>query len=580
VKSLRNARETRPYREPRWTCVRSGLRPNAILIVSLLVLALFIEHSDAQGPDADTTHNKIHGTVINAGTHDPIARALVYSGDNRFATLTDSEGRFEFTQPAENTGIRSSWMARKPGFLEDLNRMNQVEISESGALTILLTPEALIQGRVTLSTGDAAIGINVQVFTRQVQDGIAHWRPGAMQRTNSSGEFRFAELRPGEYKLLTHEFMDNDPAVAAPGDLPAGFPPVYYPSSADFAEANTIQLAAGQTFHADISLVRQLYYPVRIPVTNAESKSGMSITISLDGHRGPGYSLSYNAAKQRIEGALPNGKYLVEARSYGPTSSVGEVNISVAGAPVEGPAMALTSTSSIVVNVKEEFTSTNWNASGTTSNGGRSFATPRQRLDLDVRVESAEDDFSQQRGGGSLREPSGPNDNSMVLEDLAPGRYWLRARAARGYVASAAMGGIDLLRQPFVVGLGATMPIEIILRDDNAEIEGTVAGINPLAAAPEGMAGAGQWTSSIHIYCVPLPDSAGQFLELFASSDGKFDYQMVAPGTYLVMAFKNRQPDLPYRDPEAMKAYDSKGQVVHVSAGEKASVQLQIVNSE
>ncbi len=577
MKSLRNARETWPHREPLWTCVRSGLRPSAILIVSLVALALFIERSDAQGPDADTTHNKIHGAVINAVTHDPIGRALVYSGDNHFATLTDSEGRFEFTQP-QNTGIAFLFMARKPGFLEELNRMNEVEKSESGALTISLVPEALIQGRVTLSTGEAAVGINVQVFTRQVQDGIARWRPGAMNRTNSSGEFRFAELRPGEYKLLTHEFMDNDPAVTAPGDPPTGFPPVYYSSSADFADASTIQVAAGQTFHADIALVGQRYYPVRIPVMNAEGRGGMSITVSPQGHRGPGYSLSYNPIKQRIEGSLPNGKYLVEARSYAPTSSIGQMNISVAGVPVEGPSMALAATSSIVVNVKEEFTSTNWNGSGMISTGGRTFAMPKQRVDLDVSVEPAEDDFTQQ-GGGSLRPPTGPNDNSMVLEDIAPGRYWLRARAGRGYVASATMGGIDLLRQPFAVGLGATVPIEITLRDDNAEIEGSVAGISPMAAPSEGP-GSRRWSPSAHIYCVPLPDSPGQFLELSASSDGTFDYQMVAPGTYHVMAFKNRQPELPYRDPDAMKAYDSKGQVVRVSAGEKASVQLQIVNSE
>jgi hypothetical protein len=179
----------------------------------------------------------------------------------------------------------------------------------------------------------------------------------------------------------------------------------------------------------------------------------------------------------------------------------------------------------------------------------------------------------------SLRPPTGPNDNSMVLEDIAPGRYWLRVRAGRGYFASATMGATDLLRQSFDVGLGATVPIEITMRDDNAEIEGTVAGITPVAAPSESMGGR-RWSPSAHIYCVPLPDSAGQFLELSASSDGTFDYKTVAPGTYHVMAFKNRQPELPYRDPEAMKAYDSKGQVVRVSAGEKASVQLQIINSE
>jgi hypothetical protein len=45
------------------------------------------------------------------------------------------------------------------------------------------------------------------------------------------------------------------------------------------------------------------------------------------------------------------------------------------------------------------------------------------------------------------------------------------------------------------------------------------------------------------------------------------------------MAFKTQQPHLPYRDAEAMRAYETKGQVVHLPAGQKTSVQLQIISS-
>jgi hypothetical protein len=54
---------------------------------------------------------------------------------------------------------------------------------------------------------------------------------------------------------------------------------------------------------------------------------------------------------------------------------------------------------------------------------------------------------------------------------------------------------------------------------------------------------------------------------------------MVAPGTYRVLAFKNQQPNLPYRDAEAMRAYESKGQVVHLSARQKVNIQLQAIPS-
>ena len=77
------------------------------------------------------------------------------------------------------------------------------------------------------------------------------------------------------------------------------------------------------------------------------------------------------------------------------------------------------------------------------------------------------------------------------------------------------------------------------------------------------------------VYCVPLPESSGQFQQLGAGEDGKFSLQMMAPGDYRILAFSKPQLRLLYRDAEAMKAYESKGQVVHLSAGQKTTVQVQ-----
>ena len=39
------------------------------------------------------------------------------------------------------------------------------------------------------------------------------------------------------------------------------------------------------------------------------------------------------------------------------------------------------------------------------------------------------------------------------------------------------MGGMDLLREPLVVVPGASTPIDITMRDDNAELEGNLLGV-------------------------------------------------------------------------------------------------------
>jgi hypothetical protein len=46
--------------------------------------------------------NHLRGTVINSVTAEPVVHALVRSPDNRFAVMSDDQGRFEFTFP-QNT---------------------------------------------------------------------------------------------------------------------------------------------------------------------------------------------------------------------------------------------------------------------------------------------------------------------------------------------------------------------------------------------------------------------------------------------------------------------------------------------
>src|SRR5208337_3189707 len=166
------------------------------------------------------------GTVVNSVTREPIGRALVFSADNRFATLTDSEGHFEFTVAAPsaatadsgrniislgNGSLRSiSLMARKPGFLEDHGR-GAISGTPDKELTIALVPEALIVGHVVLPSSEAPDRIQVELYRRQVQDGRAHWAMKEQVTTKSSGEFRFADLSAGSYKLLTRELLDLDP---------------------------------------------------------------------------------------------------------------------------------------------------------------------------------------------------------------------------------------------------------------------------------------------------------------------------------------------------------------------------------
>jgi hypothetical protein len=509
--------------------------------------------------------------------------------------LTDGQGHFEFPLPKDEPNSDTNfevlspllssngkaghqfWLsARKPGFLDDPG--DRIEASAGSETTIPLLPEALIKGRVSLSASDSALGIAVQIFSRQVVDGFPRWMPGTSVTTNSAGEFRFAELHPGAYKLVTHEWLDSDPADTGPGGQLYGFPPVYYPGVTDFAGASAIELVAGQTVEADFSLTRQAYYRVKIPLANAEAIAGANISVQKEGG-GPGYSLGYNLGNRQIEGLLPNGNYVVAASTFAPNSLTGEVNLKVAGVAAEGPTMALAATSSITLDVKEEFTSNSWIGESNYFDGKRTVTFRRgARSYLQARVEPV-DELMQLRNG-VIRPPKGPNDDSMVIEDLVPGRYWLLLNTNRGYVASATMGGVDLLHQPLVVGSGASTPIEITMRDDGAELDATLANLAAPSPTAGGFVTAAFPPPQAWLYCVPLPDSPGQFQQLGVSPEGTFTSQMMAPGGYRVLAFAKPQPNLAYRDAEAMGAYENKGQVIHLAAGQKAAIQVSIIPAD
>jgi hypothetical protein len=566
----------------------------------------------------------IRGVVINSVTHEPIGRALVSSPDHRFAMLTDSEGRFEFTvtKPDSSNDEDSNrpdlgprrvvsnrpytLTARKPGFLSDPNqRGSMLRNDTTKDLTIELAPEAVITGTVALPTSEAPDSISLQLFRRQIQDGRGRWVPAGGSRSMSDGQFRFADLQAGSYKLLTTELLDNDPLTSPSRSDPFspdgsgplyGYPPVFYQSASDFQSANPIHLTAGQTQTVNLSLVKQPYHRVKIPVVapgNDESANGLNVTVYA-GHKGPGFTLGYNSLHHAVEGMLPNGTYTVEVTSFRPNGASGSQTFTVKGTPVEGPAIVLAPNGLIAVNVKEEFTTTGHGGIAADDSGpvsGRTSVWNGPRRYLNVTLDSA-DDF----GGGrsvSLRNPTGAQDDALVIEGAPAGRYWVRVQSSRGYPASIRSGNLDLQRQPLVVGVGgAASPIEITMRDDTAEISGRVEGITPPpqnllgdGSGPGGSApggggpGGGRVQTRAHIYCLPLPDSSGQFTELSSRPDGTFDSGALAPGAYRILAFDRTQAEFEYRNPEAMQRYESKGSVVRLAGGQKEHVTVQLNSS-
>ena len=156
-------------------------------------------------------------------------------------------GQFEFSTPLpEGNGVFLS--ARKPGFLVEPDENNMLQALAGQEVTIALIPEGVIAGRVTLGGSEAGFRVNVQIFLRQVENGLLRWQMRGSAQTNSNGEFRFAELLPGAYKITTSELADRDPVALVPGGQNYAYPPIYFPNATDFDAASHDSVGCGADF--------------------------------------------------------------------------------------------------------------------------------------------------------------------------------------------------------------------------------------------------------------------------------------------------------------------------------------------
>ena len=590
------------------------------VLISTLVLFAALVAGQARGqsaPPVNPQKSTIHGVVVNSVTREPVGHALVLSPDNRFATLTDDQGHFEFAlpQPAADRGPNLSeaystvgasyvegansnfpgWlMARKPGFLgseQHSSRSNGAPVVMGKEVTIAIVPEARIVGRVIIPGFNASDRIAVQLYRRQILQGRANWSYSGAVAARSNGEFRFADLEPGTYKLLTGELMDRDPLTLDPRGPMYGYPPAYFPNATDFQTAGAIHLTPGMNFQAELTPLRQPYYPVKVPVTNEPADDQIEVSVSVHGRKGPGFELGYNSRDQKIEGSLPNGTYVVEASSQGRNPATGSATITVKGAASDSPPMTLAPNGSVHIEAKLEF-KTNLETDGQNENAnesvlrevrGQGQATAQHYT---VMLEPA-DEFTHPDM------PNGPSDmtqhdDSVVFQGVPPGRYWVRVDSSSGFAAAVTAGDIDLLRRPLTVGPGSNLRVDVTLRNDGAEISGSIEGLGGQSLGTDEPSVPGQGSFIVgsfsnqmpaYVYCIPLPEGTGQFRQGAVTQDGKFDLQQVSPGSYRVLAFDRPQFELEYRNSEAMRAYDARGQVVRLVAGQKETLMLHLIST-
>ena len=319
-----------------------------------------LAHSqDAQSPAPSTS---LRGTVINSVTREPIAHALVFSTDNRLAGFTDDQGRFEFQLPRSD--FNPLMFPQAAGFLQRfgpiecaqtrLYRLGDCSTMVSDDMTIRMTPESLIVGRVNLPSSNQFDRITVEVYSRQVREGRPFWAPVASTTTRSSGEFRIANLAAGSYKIFTDELLDRDPITFVPGGRLFGYPPIYYPAARDFDSASVITLEAGQDcFRSNSRLFFNRIIRSKSPFRMFEPDRSMSRSRSKATE---GRDTLWAKPVARLSRACCRmaRTQLMRMTQQGEQTASGSVNITVKDAPLTHASMVFLPNGSIPVNIKDE----------------------------------------------------------------------------------------------------------------------------------------------------------------------------------------------------------------------------------
>ena len=504
----------------------------------------------------------LQGIVINSVTSESIRGALVQVDFNgQSSRLTGSAGEFHFDGLPAGEGTIT---VRKPGFFSEEEvpapEPHQATVTtgpNSPPVVLKLVPEGVICGRISVEDGEPLQGLQVSLLVQNLQDGRKTWEQRPSTATDEDGNFRFAELLPGNYFLSAGPSRNpvTFPAkLSQPGAQ--GIPVVYYPAAADLVAAAPISVTPGKKAEVNLALSPQPFYRVSGKITGYVPNQSVTLRLS----NSAGIPMTYTVRFDSTSGSfripwVSAGTYILHADSpdgHG-GSLTGTLPLAVS-ADVSGAHLTLLPAVTIPVrmSVISSRTSTErfWEQ-------GNYFPASVQLISHNGGL--AELRYKSQQVGET-------GAASLELQNIPPGAYGVEVNPNGPlYVQSATSGMRDLLDSDLSIAPGTLpQPIEITLRDDVASLAGTVSLGNQFLSAT---ILAFSEHASVPARIQPT-DPGGGFLLPF-----------LPPGVYKILAVDSADR-LEYTNPEALKKYLWKARAIPLSPGQSAKVDLELVKVE
>ncbi|HTW58453.1 MAG TPA: carboxypeptidase regulatory-like domain-containing protein [Terriglobales bacterium] len=528
----------------------------------------------------------IDGIVTKDPGSEPVKKALIEliaesqteGGD--YTAITDADGAFHiegiipgrYHLFAERTGMLDldKRRARSEGRVLTLTAGQELK-----DIVIRLQAAAVIRGRVTDEDGDPLPNADVTVLRETYVSGRRRWEQAGGERTNDLGEYRVAGLAAGNYYVSVSPPPDFKSLIESAGAAPRGdtnapgtaasgraaetsYQTTYYPDTVDRGKAAPIPLHAGDEFPADFSLIPSPSLTIRGSVVNLPPHT--SAVIMLQSHD---FNLVLNGADLRQDGSftirdVSPGSYTILATVDGaPVPMSARQSLQVAG-NVEGLRLAPQPGASIRGRLRLE----------------SSPETNARRVDLSqiflaLHPMDPEDDGVVTLGDQFTNLTHVSADGSFEWKDVPAGSYYVRLTGegdanADWFVKSVLAGGRDLNDSGINVNGGA-ISLDLVVNANGAIADGIVVDAK------------GQPVANAIVVAAPearLRSRVDRYRKTVSDQSGRFTLRGIPPGDYTLFAWDSVEGEA-YYNPEFLKSYEGQGSALHISEGDRKSLQLQ-----
>jgi protocatechuate 3,4-dioxygenase beta subunit len=474
--------------------------------------------------------SSIGGQVLNSADDEPVNGVVLVltaaaSASTPLKFVTETRGLFLFENLPPG---RYVLLAESEGFARQVfgsrgNPLAGIALSlapgqEMNDLQFNLIPGSTISGKTLDAAGDPVRKATVLALQPIYRRGSKEYVPLGSTASDENGEYRLANLSPGNYLLSASS--RNGEGIAT-----------FYPNSANLANASAVTVDAGAAAAGkDIRLVKAVTF--RVAGKLAEENAAAAIAWLTRKGAGATALVTRVAAPIDSDGSfvfpsVAPGTYVLTATEQdGVAPASAALSVTVTAKNVEGIVLKPQSSGELT---------------GTTSMSAADVPLPNG---VQVVLEAADTLMP--------RPPRAAvgDDGKFTLKNLAAGRYIVHVQMPDTlYVRSVRYRGLDVTENGFEFGGGVPAPLLISLSASGAVVEGRVRGADgfPMPGAV--------------VALVPSLRRYSRYKETTTDQNGAFTIAGVAPGEYKIYAWDEIETGA-YQNAEWLKQYELKGRAI------------------